>query len=363
MNGKKPLGIYSSLCRISRSNVFFAALSFLIPIAFLVSKVRFRFGNLSVPLNMSYDEIFYANESDSFIQNLNLQNNSFGFPGKQELIYTFIAGDSIPIFIASLISRLRDNPFFGLNVYYMLSVGLIGLAFFASARILAANNFFAFVFSLFVSISHHNLAWTTQAPTFGSYFLVPILFSVLIVKIREETTRPRILESRILWISWSIFLVFYGAFFSYFTLYSLLLIGSFLIFSIISRGSAFFLKLLRRDIFLILSGFILMAIPSLIAALNTVGSINYFKERNPTAAFINSGTPFQTLFPTDGSITWRMLDFLGIPWSSSFYSLKNQIQTRGIFDGGWSESIDVFLILFVLILLFTRARNITAIQK
>jgi hypothetical protein len=320
-------------------------------------KIGFKIGNLSVPLNMSYDEIFYANEAFSFSKNLSLRNNTFGYPGEQDLGFTFVSGDSIPIFLASIISRLKDNPFFGLNVYYLLSVGLIGLSFFISAKILGASIFLSFVFSIFVSLSHHNLAWTTQAPTFGSSFLIPIFFSVLILKLREKSSRPTFLRSRTGWISWSIFLIFFGAFFSYFTLYTLLLIGTLIVFSLLSRGDLLVLKILIRDISLIVIGFLLLAIPSLIKVFDTVGSINYFKERHPTAAFINSGTPFQTVYPLEDSYTWKIVDFFNIPWEESWGSLKGVLQSRDIFHGGWSESIDIFLIILLLTILFIRGKN------
>ena len=348
-------------CRVSLTysgqTLIFGILSFIFPVVVLIKKIGFEFGNFSVPLNMSYDEIFYANEAFSFSKNLSLQNNTFGYPGEQDLGFTFISGDSIPIFLASIISRLKDNPFFGLNVYYLLSVGLIGLSFFISARILSASCFLSFVFSIFVSLSHHNLAWATQAPTFGSSFLIPIFFSILIVKLREKSSRPLMLRSRTGWITWSIFLIFFGAFFSYFTLYTLLLIGTLIVFSLLSRGDLLVLKILIRDISLILIGFFLLAIPSLIKVFDTVGGINYFKERHPTAAFINSGTPFQTIYPPEESYTWKILEFFNIPWRESWGPLKTVFQSRDIFHGGWSESIDVFLIILLLTILFIKAKN------
>lgn len=342
--------------RENQQFMLFLILSFVFPVIFAITKIGFKKGNLSVPLNMSYDEIFYANESYSFLKNLSLTNTTFGFPGKQDLGFAFISGDTLPIFLSSLIARFKNDAFFGLNVYFITSLGLIGLSFFLSSRLLGANNFLSFIFSIFVSISHHNLAWTTQAPTFGSYYLLPVFFSVMILKFKEKNNRPSILKKRTYWIIWQIFVISYGAFFSYFTLYTLLLIATLVFYLTLSNGNFAYLKICLKDIGLLISGFLLMAVPSFVRIFKTVGEVNYFKERNPAAAFVNSGTPFQTLFPTSDSFTWKIIDLLHLPWRESTEPVKNVMQSHGIFDGGWSETIDVFLVALFLLSIFIRNR-------
>jgi len=71
------------------------------------------------------------------------------------------------------------------------------------------------------------------------------------------------------------------------------------------------------------------------------------------------------LFPTDNSLTWKIIDLLHLPLRESLAPVKNLIQSNGIFDGGWSETVDVFLVALFLLSIFVRnklkARKLTSV--
>jgi hypothetical protein len=329
--------------------IYFAILAGLIPLLVAWSKFGFSIKNISSPLYLYGDEFLYADHVASLMWSGGLQNHIFGAPLGQDLNHAFLSVDNGPAFIASLLGRFVDNPYFGLNSYLLLTFALTGVTTFFAAKLLGSKNLSALASGVLLSLVFQHFAWSTQAITLSSFFPIPIILAIATLQINSNSSRPLSLHSRRAWLSWLIFCFAFGMFYSYYTLGFVFIIGTYVVLLSISRASLKPIVSVFSSMATILVGFLISAIPSLLAEANTVGGINYLKMRDPWAAFVNAGSFLQSIIPIPGTISANILKFF-------FPSLDMRITNfRGVFSSlnamqeGWSAPV-ILPICFIAIL-------------
>jgi hypothetical protein len=339
-NGKSFLPI---IFRFQGAHIF-GILSFIIPILVAVHKFGFKIGTFSTPLFFYGDEFFGAAWINSLIKSKSLTNDTFGYPAGQNLNYAFVAQDSVPHIFAALIGSIKSNPYFGLNVYLILSFGLVGLSFFIAARMLGSSNWIAMALGIAVSLLPQHFSSSTQAITVVSFFAIPILLAKTTLQLTERNLNSGSLISKSN-IKWFAFSFASGMLYSYYSIGTILIFGTVAIVLCILDGSFKAIKSISITIFGTICGFFLVSLPSLLYVGKTLGGVNYYLERSWQAAYVTSGSFIQSITPSYGTITYKSLNFLHSSWVATFEQLKNQINSYGIFQEGWAASIPLGLIL------------------
>jgi hypothetical protein len=328
---------------LSRALTFFfpVFLTFLTPIVFAVYKFGFTWQNIKFPLYFYGDEMLYATSVLSFSKGTALFNSNFGGFSGQELDFAFLSVDSGPTLIAGIISNLAgENPFFGMNVLFILGYGLTALSGYFATRIFGVKGTIAIPAGIIMAILPFHLLWNTNSPTISSYFLLPILFALSIKKVFFETSKK---ERIFLYV-----LVFLnGAWYSYYSIgYTFLLITLVIITSLVERS----IDKVKASISLLIintSSFLIVAVPALIAKSRAI-NVDYFGERDPWAAIVNATTllHYTTPFPT--SIEEKIANFFfGDTGSRSPIGLQKLMNATGLFGEGWVGAMPWGLILFI----------------
>jgi hypothetical protein len=329
--------------------IYFAFLAGLIPVLVAWSKFGFTIKNISSPLYFYGDEFLYADHVASLMWSGGLQNHVFGAPLGQDLNHAFLSVDSGPAFIASLLGRIMDNPYFGLNVYLLLTFALTGVTTFFAAKLLGSKNTSALASGVLLSLVFQHFAWSTQAITLSSFFPIPIILAVATLQINSNSSRPVLLHSRRAWLSWLIFCFIFGMFYSYYTLGFVFIIGTYVVLLSISRASLEPIVSVFSSVATVLMGFFISAIPSLLAEANTVGGINYLKMRDPWAAFVNAGSFFQSIMPIPGTITANILKFFFPSLDLRITNFRGVFNSLNVMQEGWNAPV-ILPICFIAIL-------------
>jgi phosphoglycerol transferase len=331
-------------------------LSFFVPIFVSAHKYGFKLSTLSTPLFFYGDEFFGAAWVNSLLTHHSLVNPDLGWPLGQDFNYAFVSQDAAPHFAAALIAALNGSPYFGMNVYLLLTFGLVGLSFFISARILGAGNTESILLSFAVSLLPQHFSYASQALTVDSYFFIPPIFAICISQISQRRFRiGKLSEKRYLYL-WLAFCFLSGTWYSYYSIGTILILFSLGLFLGIYEGSLEILKRLIPTLIAIGIGFIVVSIPSLINVSKTVGGINYYNQRSWQAAFANSGSLAQSIAPVYGTTSYRILDFFHKPWNVTFGQLKAQINSYGILQEGWNAIVSLTLIIATILAVILAAK-------
>jgi len=336
----------ANLVRIfpTRQTLLFGILSFLVPIFVATHKFGFRPGTFSTPLFFYGDEFFGAAWINSLIKSHSLSNVNFGYPLGQNFNYAFVSQDNLPHFIAALIGSIKSNPYFGLNVYLLLTFGLVGLSFFIAAKMLGSSNWIASALGMGVSLLPQHFSSSTQAITVVSYFFIPIVIARATLQLSNRNSENPSKESRNQKVSWFVFSLFAGMLYSYYSIGTILILGTIALLISIIDGSNKAIKSVISTLVGTVFGFILVALPSLIYVGRTSGGINYYQDRSWQAAYVNSGSLIQSIAPSYGTTTYRFLEFFHKSWITTFDQLRTQINSYGIFQEGWAAAVPLGLI-------------------
>ena len=126
-----------------------------------------------------------------------LENQFLGAPGKQEM-YDFPISGSIHFLAIKALGCIRHDPFWVVNVYYLLSFPLAAVGFWALARSLGIQPWIALTFGvLFAFLPGH--FWRGTAHLFlSTYFLLP-LGIIPIVWLSRGVLKPSIRDPRWRW--------------------------------------------------------------------------------------------------------------------------------------------------------------------
>ena len=232
-----------STIRLPRSQLWtYGTFSFFIPLFTATYKFGFKPGTFSTPLFFFGDEFFGVNWVYTLMHSFSLVNHTFGFPLGQDFNYAFVSQDTMPHLFAAVIGLIKNNPYFGANIYMLLTFGLVGLGFFIGAKIIGAGNFEALLFGVVVSQLPQHYANSTQSLDIISYYFVPVLVAVFVLKIVHRKSFVPILNSRKRNILWLSFCFFSGALYSYYTIGVILIVGTLAIFMSIIDGTIDSLK-------------------------------------------------------------------------------------------------------------------------
>lgn len=330
---KKPYSSYLS--------IFFVAI---LPILFVIRKFGFDFNNIKYPLHFTGDELLYASSVLSFSQGTPLYNSNFGGAKGQELSFAFLSVDSGPTFVAGLISRIAgQNPFYGLNILFILGFGLAGLSGYFAGRVLGVRNLIAVPTGIIVSILPFHFLWNTASITISSYFLLPLLFALSIKRIFFE------IESKERFFLY-LLIILNGIWYSYYALGFIFVIATLVILSSLRDSSSKYIRASLNIIFSTGISFFVVAIPALISKAQATG-VDYFGERDPWAAIVNSTTLIHYLTPYPSSLEDRIASFfLGNSGSRSATGLQNLLNGTGLFGEGWTGAMPWGILIFLLII-------------
>jgi phosphoglycerol transferase len=332
----------------NRRNIqeFFAILVVMIvPTIVAFSKIGFNSTNIKIPLTFENDEILYATNVLSFLNGTPLQNFNFAAPIGQDLNFAFVSVDSGPILIAAILGYLGGNPFLGLNLFYLLTFGLSGLSGYIAARLLKSNYILSVAAGLIIALPPFHYLWWTGGITVSSYFFLPILFVLTILRIQNLLTKP-------LFFMGIAISALNGAWYSYYALGYVFLFGTFSIIALIAGFNR--TKVIRILPFLgaNILAFALVSLPALLAKSRSVGT-DYFGDRDAWGAIVSSTTLVHYILPYPGSLEDKFVSLFtnGDPRKSSvhFQSLLNQ---SGLFGEGWTGALPWGLLLVTAILNF-----------
>lgn len=341
----------------------FGALLFISSILIAFHKIGFSIKSLSYPLFFYGDEFFGASLVTALMRKQSLVNSDFGWPLGQDFSYALVSQDTVPHAIAAFLGAASNNPYLGLNLYFLLTFGLSSIGFFVGARILGVSRILAGLLAMGTTLLPHHFSTSTQAITVVSYFFLPILISIIAVQIRDRNDLGKAFlreKSQVLWL---VFCIASGTIYSYYSLGLLAIIGSLILLYTIFDGNVKAIKSTYLGLVGVLIGFVLVAIPSLLKAHNTFGGINYFEGRSWQAAFPNSGSLVQSLSPSYNSLTYKILSFVHPEWNNTFQTFTSQLSSYGIFQEGSGAYIGIPLVLLTLMGFFTlaRMRNLEAV--
>lgn len=314
------------------------------PIIFAVHKFGFNLDNIKYPLHFTGDELLYASSVLSFSQGTPLFNSNLGGAKGQELSFAFLSVDSGPTLVAGLISRiLGQNPFYGLNMLFILGFGLAGLSGYFAGKVLGVRNLIAIPTGIIISILPFHFLWNTASITISSYFLLPLLFALSIKKIFFEVDLN---EKTYLYL----LVILNGIWYSYYALGFLILISALVALASLRELST---KSMRSSLdILVLTGvsFFVVAIPALISKAKATG-VDYFGERDPWAAIVNSTTLIHYWTPYPSSLEDRIARlFLGESGARSATGLQNLLNGTGLFGEGWKGVMPWGILVFVLLI-------------
>jgi hypothetical protein len=338
----------NQLSTISIKNQYlsFLTISFVVvmPIIFAIHKFGFNLKNIKYPLYFSGDELLYAASVLSFSRGTPLFNSNFGGNNGQDLNFAFLSVDSGPTLIAGLISRIAgQGPFYGMNMLFILGFGLASLSGYFAVRVFGVRNTIAVPAGITISILPFHFLWNTNAPTISSYFILPLLFALSIKKIYFEVHAK---ERKVLYA----LVVLNGIWYSYYAIGFLFLISTLVIISSLRDLST---RSMRASLDLILStivAFFVVSIPALISKSRAVGA-DYFGERDPWAAIVNSTTLIHYLTPYPSSLEDRISNlFFGNSGSRSAIGLQGLMNGSGLFAEGWKGAMPWGVFIFVLLI-------------
>ena len=126
-----------------------------------------------------------------------LENQYLGAPFKQEM-YDFPISGSMHFLALKALGQIKHDPFWVVNVYYLLSYPLAAVGFWALARSLRVNPWIALVFGvLFAFLPGH--FWRGTAHLFlSTYFLLP-LGLIPVVWLNRGGLKPSLRDPRWRW--------------------------------------------------------------------------------------------------------------------------------------------------------------------
>ena len=325
--------------------IFCVLFVIIVPTIVACFKIGFSSDNFKIPLTFENDELLYATNVLSFLKSTPLKNFNFGAPIGQDLNYAFVSVDSGPIFIAGILSHLGGNPFFGLNLFYLFTFSLSGLSGYTAARLLRSNHFYSVVAGLIIALPPFHYLWWTSGITVTSYFILPILFALTILRIQG------MLSKRMLFVGIAISAI-NGAWYSYYAIGYIFLFGSF---SVIALIAGFSREKITRILPLLCANIVTLgfvSLPALVAKSQSVGT-DYFGDRDAWGAIVSSTTLLHYILPYPGSIEDKIVLLFSNenPNKSSvhFQSLLNQ---SGLFGEGWTGALPWGLLLVAIILNF-----------
>ncbi len=344
--------------RISR--MLFPGIAFFIPFLIGIAKFQFNSTNINYPLNFTADELLYANQVQSLMENGGLKNSIFGAPFGQDLNFAFFSVDLGPAFLASFLAHFGPNLFFGMNLLLLLSFGLSSLLFYFAAIRLGSNQILALISGCVFALLPAHFVTNTMGFTNSNYFLIPLVISGFVLLFSEDSD---IRDGKVR--QWNKFLkisgyMLFGAFYSYHSLGFILIGFTVLIIKFVAFYGWSSEKLAYKRTFVMLisifAGFLLSAIPALVSAFNTVGEVNYFKARSFWGAFANSGTFVQSVIPIPGSLTRNAIVEFFPELDQRFIQFQNLMNGTGLFLEGWVYVIPTGVVLLLIFSFFLSGR-------
>jgi hypothetical protein len=344
--------------RISR--MLFPGLAFFIPFVIAVAKFQFNFSNIQYPLNFTGDELLYANQVQSLMENRGLKNSIFGAPIGQDLNFAFFSVDLGPAFLASFLAHFGPNLFFGMNILLLLSFGLSSFLFYFAAIRLGSNQILALISGCVFALLPSHFVTNTMGFTNSNYFLIPLIISVFVVLFSEDSD---IRDGKVH--QWNKYLkifgyMLFGAFYSYHSLGFILIGFTVLIIKFVAFYGWSSEKLAYKRIIVMLvsifAGFFISAIPALVSAFNTVGGVNYFTARSFWGAFANSGTFVQSVIPIPGSLTRNAIIEFFPELDQRFIQFQNLLNGTGLFLEGWVYVIPTGVVSLLIFSFFLSGR-------
>jgi hypothetical protein len=141
-----------------------------------------------------------------------------------------------------------------------------------------------------------------------------------------------------------------GIWYSYYALGFLFLISTLVILSSFRESSFRYILASLKIIVLTGISFFVVAIPALISKAQATG-VDYFGERDPWAAIVNSTTFIHYLTPYPSSLEDRIASFfLGNSGSRSAAGLQKLLNGTGLFSEGWKGAMPWGILVFVLLI-------------
>jgi phosphoglycerol transferase len=314
-----------------------------LPIIFAVDKFGFNSNNVKYPVFFSGDELIYASSVLSFSRGTPLFNSNMGGIRGQELNFAFLSVDSGPTFVAGLISSISgQSPFFGINILFILGFGLASLSGYFAARVFGVSNLNAAVTGIIISILPFHFL-TVEWLTLSSYFFLPLLFALSIKRIYFAVSAK---EKVVLYT----LLILNGIWYSYYALGFLFLIITLVTVSSLRDLSSKSIRGSLDVILLTMLSFLVVAIPALMAKKRAVG-VDYFGERDPWAAIVNSTTLIHYITPYPSSWEDRISSlFLGKSGSQSVSGLQSLMNGTGLFAEGWKGAAPWGVLAFIFLI-------------
>ena len=265
---------------VAFSNRFQYFASFVIPVLVAFAQFRFTPHNLSKPLIFENDENIYANQVFSLIHHFSLTNKTFGAPFGQDLNHAFFSVDMGPATIAALLSVISGNLYFGLNLALLLSFGLAGLFYYAAARLLRIDGVVSLLGAMIFALLPQHFVTGTGAFTVSNYFPIPLIMALFVLEVKAEGMGYSEIsrKKKLALIS---FAIWFGSFYSYYSLGFILIACSYLVFSLLLGKFKInqILPMVKLVAWVVL-GFFLSSIPSLIAVSKSSDGINYLRGRS-----------------------------------------------------------------------------------
>ena len=336
---------------IYKSDFFSLSLIIVLPLILVFEKFHFTFANLKYPLKFDGDELLYASSVLSFSNGTPLYNENFGGFQGQDLNYAFLSVDSGPTLIAGLITFLTgSNPFFGLNVLYVLSFPLTAISGFAASKLLGIRQSIAVGASLILTMLPFHFLFNTSAITISTYFFLPLLLALFIKFLYFDLTKGQVILLRIL-------VVLNGIWYSYYALGFVLLVSTLVIAECIHELSSVKLRRSAPILLLGLVSFFIVSIPAIIARYKATG-VDYFGERDPWAAVAGSTTLLHYINPFPSSIEDKLMSLLlGGTGSRSATGLQSLMNGTGFFGEGWAGSIPWGILVITILVGFEISRG------
>jgi hypothetical protein len=349
--------ICTNLAKIGARDWLYGLISLIFPIFFAAKKFNLSFGSFSLPLRYLGDEFYSAAQTYSWMNFFWFKNNHFGWPDGQDYGYAFASQDAMAHVLSAVIGKVKNNPYFGLNIYLLLTFGLVGLITYISLRLIKLNRNYAVMFSITLSLLPQHFNWNTQAITLSSYFLLFPTILILGSQIASRNSPEEFWKTKLSRRSWLIFLVFFGMLYSYYSLGTLLIVLTTVFLLVLVDGNLSALRTVFKSLIAIFVGFLFVAIPSLINAVRIEGEINYLKDRNWTAAFPNSGTFIQSLLPNKDTVSFEIIKLLNNTWADQIIEIRRILISYGLFQEGWNSYVGYPLVLLLIFSTYLVSRN------
>lgn len=284
-----------------------AALVFLAPAIFAWWKFGFTLDNIALPMHLDGDHLLYAVNTAEGVRQVLGGKQVFGAPDGQDLSFALVSVDWLAPQMAALLS-FGGAPFLGMNLLLILGFPLTSCMAYFSLRFLNCRPSLAGLGGSLIALLPFHTLWSVGSITLSNYFLVPPSIALLIAiwsgALEKRLAGLSINSRRLSIFALVAFLLFVGAHYSYWAL-GLFMLGLLSLFlRLHSMSSPNGARLALSYSALIMIGFLLSAVDSLLATMRGGSTLT---DRHPAAALLNTSSLTALFIPPDGSLSDRLL--------------------------------------------------------